>query len=451
MTQTVEKTDIGARLAHVDDIFALPQVLAEVLQAVDRDDTSAEKLASAIMHDPNLTAKILKMANSSYYRRESEISTVHQAIVMLGLSMVKCLALSVSVFQPDQCLKSMECFDIRELYSSITAVAIASKLIAEEIGYAKPEEAFVAGLLHDFGHLYLLKTEPDSHIPLLNDHFYSHDLIDVEQQTYGMNHAQIGKFISRKWGLPACLQSAIGNHHMRVDSENIHETDKLDLIVILADHLSCRVYSNQKQNIERYLETVKLLTDSLKLRKEFVGELSFKLATEMMKASEFLGIDIGDPMKIMQRANRGLFESYCTIERLFRERQELSKRVLEEERRVGMMRSKNIAIATLSHYINNAATIISGRTQLLQLTLESGEITDKSGKLNGALSVIDTSLCKIMAVLSELKDLTSLDNGKFYNDSDALNIDENVRLRMEEMEGKFGLEPILTEPEASLD
>ena len=451
MTQTVEKTNIGARLAHVDDIFALPQVLAEVLQAVDSRDTSAESLAQAIKHDPNLTAKILKMANSSYYRRGSEISTVHQAIVRLGLSMVKCLALSVSVFQPDERLNSIEGFDIREFYSSITAVAIASKLIANEVGYAKPEEAFVAGLLHDFGHLYLLKTEPDMHIALLNDHFYSHDLIDVEQKVYGMNHAQIGKFIAQKWGLPTCLQSAIGNHHMRIDSETVHQTDKLDLIVVLADHLSCRAYSNQKQNIERYLDTVKLLTDALEVKKEFVGELSFRLATEMMKASDFLGIDIGDPMKIMQRANRELFESYCTIESLFRERQELSQRVLEEERRVGMMRSKNIAIATLSHYINNAATIISGRTQLLQLTLESGEIVDKSGKLNGALSVIDTSLCKIMAVLSELKDLTSLDTGKFYNDSDALNIDENVRLRMEQMEGKYGTDPILTEPEAKLD
>lgn len=451
MTQSAEKKDIGAGLAHVDDLFALPQVLAEVLQAVDNEDTSAVKLASAIMHDPNLTAKILKMANSSYYRRGSEISTVHQAIVRLGLSMVKCLVLSVSVFQPDKRLNSLVGFDIREFYSSLTGVAIASKFIAEEIGYAKPEEAFVAGLLHDFGHLYLLKAEPETHIPLLNDHFYSHDLIDVEQQTYGMDHAQIGKFISRKWGLPTCLQSAIGNHHMRVDSQNIHETEKLDLIVILADLLSCRAYSNQKRNIEHYLDAVKLLTDSLRLKKEFVGELSFKLATEIMKAAEYLGIDIGDEMKIMQRANRELFESYCTIESLFRERQELSQRVLAEERRVGMMRSKNIAIATLSHYINNAATIISGRTQLLQLTLESGEITDNSGKLNGALSVIDTSLCKIVAVLSELKDLTSLDNGKFYNNSDALNIDENVRLRMQEMEGKFDIEPILSEPEAELD
>jgi HD-like signal output (HDOD) protein len=440
MTQTADKMKIGAQLEDIDDMFALPQALVEVLHAVDSEDTSAQKLALAIMHDPNLTAKILKVANSTYYRRGSEISTVNQAIVRLGLSMVKCLALSVSVFQPDRRLDGIQGFDIREFYSSFIGVAIASKLIAENIGYPKPEEAFVAGLLHDFGHLYLLKTDPGRHIPLLNGHFHSHDITAKEQQLYGMDHAQIGKSIVERWGLPACLQSAIGNHHALVDEEKVQNLNKLDLIVILADHVSNRAYSNEKRNIERHLEAVTILSEALSLGKEFVGELSLRLSNEIIVAAEFLGIDIGDPMKIMQRANRELFESYVTIESLFKERKELSRRVLEEERTVGMMRSKNIAIATLSHYINNAATIISGRTQLLQMMLKSGEISDRSGKLDAALDVIETSLSKIMAVLSELKDLTSLDDGQFYNDSDALNIDENVRHRMTEMANRISEE-----------
>jgi len=445
MSRVAEKKNIGARLADADDMFALPQTLAEVLRAVDGEDITAQRLAAAIMHDPNLTAKILKMANSTYYRRGPDVSTVNQAIVRLGLSMVKCLALSVSVFQPDKKLTNIGGFDIREFYSSLTGVAIASRLIAEEIGYSEPEEAFIAGLLHDFGHIFLLKIEPQKHIPLLKDHFYSDDLTAVEERMYGMNHAQIGRSIAEKWGLPARLQSAIGNHHVRVDAESIKRIDRLDLIVVLADHLSCRAFSDEKRSIERHLESVAMLSDALNLRKDFAPELSFKLANEVIEAAEFLGIDIGDPMKIMQRANRELFESYITIENLFKERRELSRRVLEEERRVGMMRSKNIAIATLSHYINNAATIISGRTQLLQMMLESGEISDKSGKMDGALHVIESSLAKITAVLAELKDLTSLDDAKFYNDSDALNIDENVRRRMGEMEGKFDTEPVSDE------
>jgi HD-like signal output (HDOD) protein len=427
-------------------MFALPQVLVEVLQIVDNEDAPIGKLTSAIMHDPSLTAKILKMANSSYYTRGIEISTVNQAIIRLGFSMVKCLVLSASVFQPDRKLEQVEGFDIRELYSCSLGVAIASRLIAEQTGYPKQEEAFVAGLLHDFGHLYLLKSNPDKHIPLLKEHFYGQDLVETERKTYGMDHAQIGRAIAEKWALPGCLGSAIGNHHMNIGNDTIDKVSRLDLIVMLADHVSRRTYSNEKRNLERYLKTVSILSDAVGVDKDFIGELSLTLATEIIEAAKFLGIDIGDPITIMQRANKKLFESYVTIEGLFKERQELSQRILEEEHRVGMMRSKNIAIATLSHYINNAATVISGRTQLMQLMLKSGEISGGAKAVEAALGLIETSLSKIMAVLSELKDLTSLDDGEFYNDSDALNIDEKVRHRMKVMKGEFDNEPVLTRP-----
>ncbi len=440
-----ESTEI--KLVGLDDIFALPQVLVEVLQIVDNEDAPIGKLTAAIMHDPCLTAKILKMANSSYYTRGIEISTVNQAIVRLGFSMVKCLVLSASIFQPNKRLEEVEGFDIRELYSCFLGVAIASRLIAERTDYPKREEAFVAGLLHDFGHIYLLKVSPEKHIPLLREHFYSQDLRMVERETYGMDHAQIGRAIAHKWALPNCLASAIGNHHMNIDRNSIDSVSRLDLIVMLADHVSRRAYSNEKRNIERYLKTVTLISDALNVDKEFMAELSLTLASEIIDAAQFLGIDIGDPFTILQRANKKLFESYVTIESLFKERHVLSQRILEEERRVGMMRSKNIAIATLSHYINNAATIISGRAQLMQMMLKSGEIKDSGNKVAAALDLTETSLSKIMAVLSELKDLTSLDDGEFYNDSDALNIDEKVHRRMEAMKGQFDNEPVLTGPD----
>jgi putative nucleotidyltransferase with HDIG domain len=443
MTASSNKTDSTKALKNIDDAFALPQVILEVLQTVDGEDTSLRDLASVVMHDPNLTAKILKMANSSYYRRGSEISTVNQAVVMIGASMVKCLALSASIFRLDGLPDINDEFDIRELYSRTIGVAVASRQIAEKAGYSDSEEAFVAGLLHDFGHLYFLRTEPDVHMSLLGEKYYSEDLTVVEREAYGMDHTQVGHAIAEKWGIPTCLRSAIGNHHNKIDANSVESLNQLDLIVILADELACRTCAARKRDLSAHLETVNILSDALKLDTEFVNDLSCRLSGEVIEAADFLGLDIGDPVDIVQRANRELFESYVTIESLFKERQELSQRILEEERRVGMMRSKNIAIATLSHYMNNAAAIILGRTQLLQMMMKSDELSDSTGKLGGALEVIETSLSKIMAVLTELKELTDLDDHEFYNDSDALNIDDVVYRRMEEMQGRYDSDPVM--------
>lgn len=434
MEKSSETGRLPSNLESMDDVFALPQALLEVLRLIDSEGATAQKLAGAVMHDPNLTAKILRMANSSYYRRGLEVSTVNQAIMMLGVSMVKCLALSVSIFKPDERFDKFENFDIREVYSHFLGVAIASKEIATEMCYKKPEEAFVAGLLHDFGHLYFLKVDPDHHIPLIKDSFYDQDLTKLEVEQYGISHTQIGRLIAQKWNLPECLWNAIENHHACIGADNVDQFSDLELIVMLADHINSRAYSDDRRDLERHIETVSVLSKRLGVRSEFVTELGFRLLNEIVEAAGFLGINIGDPIKLMQRANRELFESYVTIEGLFKERQELSKRVIEEEHRIGALKSKNIAIATLSHYINNAATIISGRTQLMQLMVSSRELNDPETKVSDALKVIETSLSKIMVVLAELKDLTSLDGVKFYNNSDAIDIDESVRRRMAALE-----------------
>jgi len=428
----------------LDEAFTLPQALLEVLQLIDGEDASSRKLADAIMRDPSLTAKILKMANSSYYKRGMDVSTVNQAVMMLGWSMVKCLALSVSIFKPDEALSEREDFDIRELYTHFIGVAIAARSIAEETGYKKPEEAFIAGLLHDFGHLYFLKNNAEMHIPMIAESFQSQELCEIERKAYGFNHAEVGAAIARKWGLPECLVSAISSHHVDLVENPDFDANQLDMIVMPADHTNLRSHSEEKRNVEQHLRVVSDLRDRLGLSDTFVTELGFRLLNEIVEAASFLGISIGDPIKLLQKANKELFDSFVTIESLFKERRELSRRVIEEERRAGAIKSKNIAIATLSHYINNAATIISGRIQLVQLMVGGGELNDPGEKLTDALGVIDGSLSKIMVVLSELKDLTSLDDVKFYSNSDAIDIDERVRKRMAAVDM---LEDLMTDEE----
>ena len=172
----------------------------------------------------------------------------------------------------------------------------------------------------------------------------------------------------------------------------------------------------------------------MNMDREKIDDISFSLLNETIKMAEYIGVDIGDPTDVLTRANKELFNSYMTIENLFRERQELSRRILAEERRMAAMETKNVAMATLSHYLNNATMAISGRTQLIKMMVDNGAIRDSKNELNPILEVIEQSVKKILAVLYELHDLTSLEDMEKYSDSRAINIDDRVMERMKRME-----------------
>lgn len=425
--------DILAKLDQADEIFSLPQTLLEILQEVENDDWSAKSMAAIITKDPGLTARVLKMANSSFYSRGNEISSVNRAVLVLGASMVKCLALSVAIFNPPRELKDKGGFDIRTLYTHFLSTAIAARQLAEKTGFAKSEEAFTAGLLHDIGVIYILKVSPMEYADILKEHESGKDLVKMERELFDTDHAEIGYLISRKWKLPASLQNAIGNHHRITGYDSHASYDRLDQIVALANLINRHVFSHSGAYIEESMQQISNLLKSLNLEQDIISDINDKNLQETFNAAQHIGIEIGDPITLIEKANRQIMRSYLTIESLFKERQELSKQILEEEHKIGAMQSKNIAVATLSHYINNAATAISGRIQLMGMMIKNGKIVDNEGKLNQALEVIDASLTKILAVLAELKSLTSLEDVKFYNDSSTINIDDSIAHRLKTM------------------
>ena len=124
---------------------------------------------------------------------------------------------------------------------------------------------------------------------------------------------------------------------------------------------------------------------------------------------------------------------YLTVENLFKERQELSRKLLLEERAKGAIESKNIAMATLSHYLNNAAMAISGRSQILRMRVKKGESDGIVKDLPASLDVVDRSIKKIVAVLAEIGEISPIDEVEFLSTSKAMNIDDRLEKRMSEM------------------
>ena len=417
-------------------LLALPQSLSEILREMENQNFSVEKLAEIILRDPALTARILKLANSSFYHQVAEATTVHQAIQILGAVTVKCMALSSSVFNPEKFEKGTG-INVIELFTSILTVAAASERIARECKLSSPEEALIAGLLHEIGTMFFIHHYPEQYKCIVDRTVQANSLLEAEKTVFGIDHAEAGYELALRWRVPKHISDAIADHH----SPNISKKEnKIRDIVRLACLLSNEGIEGypieMKSRIKRVDETAK----ALGLSEEQVESVTGSMLTMSLEVAEHMGVDIGSIEDMMARANQKLWRTYIMVENLFKERQELTEKVLQQERAEGAAESKNIAISTLSHYLNNAVMAAYGRSQLLRRQLDRGETEKLLERLPHSLDIIDHSVKKIVAVVAELKELSPLgEEVEFLNTSSAMNIDDRIEKRLKTMEKESGI------------
>ncbi len=441
----MDRNNVVNHIKSNSQLLSLPQVLAELLEEVGKEDLSPDTLARIILKDPSLTSRILRLSNSAYYQRLAEIKTVNQAVSVLGVTTVKCMALSTSVFHPDKVARESG-VNPKSFFAYILSVAAASEKIARATRHRAPEEAFIAGLLCDIGVLYFTHHYPREYRPIVTGKVAATGLREAEQKVFGIDHTEVGCMLSRQWRLPGSITDAIAGHHQDSRGDN---DDLLCDAVRLAVRLSSEGFSGFETDQEGRLGEISMLADRLSLSRDVIDEISGSLLSGTLEAAEFLNIDIGDIEDILVRANQGIWKSYLTIDHLFKERRELSRKLLEEERIKGALESKNIALATLSHYLNNAVMGIYGRSQLLRLLLDKRQEDRLIKELPASIEVIDQAVQKIVAVLEEMKDISPLDYKHFDNLSQALNIDDRINRRLAKMsdDAPMGSQRIVEEPE----
>jgi len=423
------KISIIEEIRSNDQILSLPQVLSEVLEEIGKEDFTADSLARIILKDAALTGRILKLANSSFYARFNQINTVHQAVSVLGVTTVKCLALSSSIFHPDKIAKESGIAP-KEFFGYVLSIATASEKIAKAIDYEAPEEALIAGLLNDLGIMFFLHHYPAEYKKVLRSSKKFSSIQEAEKEIFGIDHCDVGYHLAEMWRLPDYIVQSIKGHHKDADNK---PKSVLKNVVKLASLLAQDSFSGFQAGIQQRIESIKIASEVLGLSKVQVDEISFSLLAGSVDMAEYLGLDIGSYEQMLAKANKEIWSSYLTIENLFKERQELSKKLLEEERDRGAIESKNIALATLSHYVNNAAMAIYGRSQIMRMYLERDKTDKLTDQLPGTLDVVDKAIIKIVAVLAEMREISPIDKVDFYNVSSAMNIDERLEKRIAAM------------------
>lgn len=222
------------KLSTLRDLPALPAAVLELLELMGREDVDSGALASKISRDQALTAKTLRLANSSFYGVPRSVASVTEAITVLGLRTVRVVVTAAALtgcFKPPRCAG----FDFASYWRQAVSTGVGAKLVAAEIG-ADAETAFTAGLLHDIGQLVLASAFPERFAEVLAHQSSAQvTLYDAEHALLDTDHAAVGALITELWHLPRPIVEAIASHHA---SPANAATSDLVRIVHVADQLA---------------------------------------------------------------------------------------------------------------------------------------------------------------------------------------------------------------------
>ena len=196
---------------QIQELPSLPVVVLELLSSMDQDDTDVHVLAQKIELDQALAAKTLRIANSSFYGMQSKVTSIPQAVSVLGFHSIRTVVTAcalTSSFAP-----AAGGFDFQAFWRHSLATAIAARLLAPHLG-GNPETAFTAGLLHDLGTLVLVTRFPAEHV-LVRSYRQAHDcqMAEAELAVIGIDHAQVGSALAAYWKFPEAIEQAVADHY----------------------------------------------------------------------------------------------------------------------------------------------------------------------------------------------------------------------------------------------
>ncbi|BDV44414.1 HD family phosphohydrolase [Geotalea uraniireducens] len=202
--------DLETLIMSAVDLPTIPLVATKVIEMIEQEDVTIEKLAQTVSTDPAVAARILKLSNSAYYGCQRQINTLSAAIMLLGFKTLKSLVVAVSLKQISKRFGLTE----KMLWEHSVGAALAARLIASRTKFINEETGFLAGLFHDIGKTIMNDKDPQKFQSVIvrcyNDGL---PFEEVERSVYPFSHAEVGALVIKKWNFPDSLSTAIMYHH----------------------------------------------------------------------------------------------------------------------------------------------------------------------------------------------------------------------------------------------
>lgn len=208
-----------------------PPVAAKLLGLLAKPEVETNEVAQLINGDATFTARILQRINSVEFGLVTPVTNVRQAVALLGTDLTRQLVLTYATAAYTKGALRTE--ELRRCWQHTVATAVLADQIAKACGEFT-EVAFTAGIMHDIGRLGLLVAYPDEYERVIRDAATRCiDLLDFERDEFGMDHAEAGRLLAERWGIPPGLAQIAGRHH------DPCEGTTLNLLSIV--HVACRL------------------------------------------------------------------------------------------------------------------------------------------------------------------------------------------------------------------
>lgn len=232
---------VEASIKNISHIATLPEITLRIIELVEDQSSTAQDLHKVIQNDPALCSRILKVVNSAFYGLPRQIGSINRAIVLLGLNAVKNIAIAASLTKlfrgGDLCPR----FSARDLWTHSMATAAASKLLCDQLKLGLPDEAFLAGLIHDIGIMVEMQANREKLLQVFDRMQFDAagvpqtDMREIERSIIGADHCAFGMALCESWKFPKSFSHVAGGHHepMNLPSGNrmlaavVHVADRM--------------------------------------------------------------------------------------------------------------------------------------------------------------------------------------------------------------------------------
>jgi signal transduction histidine kinase/HD-like signal output (HDOD) protein len=258
-----------SRIETSRNLPSLPQVLLKLIDACRNEETTIRDIAQIISGDSALSARILGIVNSPFYRRAEKIIRVEDALFQLGRDSVRNIAVSASIHQVFSKVNGQSLFSMKLYWRHALLCAVLARRLADKASYKAAELSFLSGILHDVGRMVLWVNFPEEYGKVLKAAGNQSELLLEGELKMGITHSDVGSWLLNRWGLDAFTVDAVRYHHEPL--ERIHNAFPLVKIVYAANLLSSDI---PESDFSRY-----------KVIRELFG-ISFTDITEMISSAE---------------------------------------------------------------------------------------------------------------------------------------------------------------------
>lgn len=265
-------------------IETLPHVVTTLSHLISDEEATMKDFEDVIKMDPILVVRLLRLVNSSFYGLTQRIDSIGRAVAFIGMKNLHNMAVTDALKNIFQEHETSHIFSREKLWLHCAAVSICAKMIAERIFSTNGDDAYLCGILHDFGLIVEEQVEREKFLAACEACDTGSSITDFEQQFIGTDHCEIGYLMTLDWKMPQTIQEAIRDHHQL---DGAYPPESLLGIIQIAEYITGQLgYTALLNNIP---ELPPHLVPHLQQNMDEYKVLIEDLPEEMVKAQAIYG------------------------------------------------------------------------------------------------------------------------------------------------------------------